>query len=58
MDQLESKDAALDQSLGLFEEGIRLARGCQKKLEEAKQKVEILVKETGELKSFGGNNES
>lgn len=50
--QLETKEAALDHSLGLFEEGIHLARSCQKKLEEAKKKVEILVKETGELRLY------
>ena len=48
--QLESKEAALDQSLALFEEGVRLARACQQKLEAAKKRIEILNKETGELK--------
>jgi exodeoxyribonuclease VII small subunit len=52
VDQLENKEAPLEQSLALFEEGVRLARGCQKTLEEAKKKVEVLVKETGELKPF------
>jgi len=52
VDQLENKEAPLDQSLALFEEGVHLARACQKTLEQAKKKVEILVKETGELKPF------
>jgi len=52
VDQLENKEAPLDQSLALFEEGIGLARTCQEKLEQAKKKVEILVKETGELKPY------
>jgi len=30
VDQLENKEAPLDQSLALFEEGVQLARGCQK----------------------------
>ena len=55
VDQLESKEAPLEQSLALFEEGVHLARGCQKTLDEAKKKVEILVKETGELKPFAEN---
>ncbi len=50
VEQLETKDAPLDQSLALFEEGIKLARTCQQKLEEAKKKVDVLIKETGELK--------
>ncbi|MFA5974840.1 MAG: exodeoxyribonuclease VII small subunit [Elusimicrobiota bacterium] len=52
VEQLETKEAPLEESLKLFEEGIRLARGCQQKLEEAKKKVEILVKETGKLEPF------
>lgn len=52
VEQLESKEAPLDESLALFEEGIKLARGCQTKLEEAKKKIEVLIKETGELKPF------
>ena len=50
--QLEAKEAPLDQSLALFEEGVKLARACQNTLEQAKKKVEILVKETGELKPY------
>jgi len=49
VDLLETKEAPLDQSLALFEEGVKLARACQTTLEQAKKKVEILVKETGEL---------
>ena len=55
VDQLENKEAPLDQSLALFEEGVKLARACQQTLEQAKKKVEILVKETGELKPFEEN---
>lgn len=50
VEKLETKDAPLDQSLSLFEEGIRLAKQCQQTLEKAKKKVEVLIKETGELK--------
>ena len=52
VDQLENKEAPLDQSLALFEEGVHLARACQTTLEQAKKKVEVLVKETGELKPY------
>ncbi len=58
VDQLEGKEAPLDQSLALFEEGVQLARACQQKLEQAKKKVEVLVKDTGELKPFQGDMES
>ena len=34
----------LDDSLSKYEEGVKLVRLCQKKLEQAKKKIEILVK--------------
>jgi exodeoxyribonuclease VII small subunit len=58
VEDLENKEAPLEQSLTLYEEGVHLARACQKTLEQAKKKVEVLVKETGELKPFEGDNES
>ena len=42
--QLESGDVSLEASLAKYEEGVRLVRLCQKKLEVAKKKIEILVK--------------
>ncbi len=47
VEKLESGDASLDESLGLYEEGISLFRGCQSKLDEAKKKVEVLTKKGG-----------
>ena len=35
----------LDDSLKIFEEGIRLSKTCLKMLEDAERKVEILVQE-------------
>ncbi len=43
--ELEKGDIPLDQSLKLFEEGIKLSRVCNKRLEEAERKVEILLKD-------------
>ncbi len=43
--ELEKGDIPLDQSLKLFEEGIRLSRICNKRLEDAERKVEILIKD-------------
>ena len=42
--KLEEGDIPLDESLKLFEEGIRLSRFCNQKLDEAEKKVEILLK--------------
>ncbi|MGH9805531.1 MAG: exodeoxyribonuclease VII small subunit [Candidatus Acidiferrales bacterium] len=42
--KLEAGELALDDALKLFEEGINLSQQCQKQLEEAESKVEILLK--------------
>ena len=42
--KLEDGEIPLEESLKLFEEGIRLSRLCNQKLEEAEKRVEILVK--------------
>jgi exodeoxyribonuclease VII small subunit len=42
--KLEEGDIPLEESLRLFEEGIRLSRFCNQKLDEAERKVEILLK--------------
>ncbi len=49
--KLEDGDITLEESLKLFEEGIRLSRFCNQKLEEAEKKIEILLKnKEGEIK--------
>lgn len=50
--QLESGDLPLERALALFEEGVVLARQCQSQLEEAERKVELLLRERGEIKSI------
>jgi len=45
--ELESGELSLEQSLKLFEEGVKLARICNTRLEEAERKVEILLKDKG-----------
>jgi len=42
--KLEAGELPLDDALKLFEEGINLSQQCQKQLEEAENKVEILLK--------------
>ncbi len=49
VEKMESGQMELEESLSLFEEGIKLVRFCSAKLEEAKKKVEILVKKDGKL---------
>jgi exodeoxyribonuclease VII small subunit len=43
--ELEKGDLQLEQSLKLFEEGIKLSRLCSKRLEDAERRVEILLKD-------------
>ena len=48
--RLEKGELALEESLKLYEEGIRLSRVCHGKLEEAEGKIEMLLKDArGEL---------
>jgi exodeoxyribonuclease VII small subunit len=44
--RLESGDLPLEQALKEFEHGVKLTRQCQTALQEAEQKVEILLKKT------------
>jgi exodeoxyribonuclease VII small subunit len=41
--RLESEEIPLDESLQLFEEGIRLSRFCNQKLEEVEKKIELIL---------------
>ena len=45
--KLESANLSLDDAMKLFEEGVQLSRDCQKQLEQAEGKVEILLKKAG-----------
>jgi exodeoxyribonuclease VII small subunit len=42
--ELEKGDLPLEQSLALFENGMRLSADCKRQLEEAESRVEILMK--------------
>jgi len=44
--KLEGGELPLEQSLELFERGVQLTRICQKRLDEAERKVELLVKQS------------
>jgi exodeoxyribonuclease VII small subunit len=42
--ELEKGDLPLEQSLALFESGMRLSADCKRQLEEAESRVEILMR--------------
>ena len=44
VEELEAGDLPLEHSLELFEQGVKLSRECQKRLDEAERRVEILLK--------------
>ncbi len=44
---LEKGDLPLEESLQLFEEGVKLSRYCSDRLEEAERRIEVLVKGKG-----------
>ncbi|HEV3179365.1 MAG TPA: exodeoxyribonuclease VII small subunit [Steroidobacteraceae bacterium] len=54
VERLERGDLPLDQALQAFERGVALTRHCQACLQAAQQKVEILLKRSGqpELEPF------
>ena len=41
--RLEAEELPLDESLQLFEEGIRLSRFCHQRLEEVEKKIELIL---------------
>jgi exodeoxyribonuclease VII small subunit len=46
---LEKGDLLLEQSLALFESGMRLSADCKRQLEEAESRIEILMKKGAEV---------
>jgi exodeoxyribonuclease VII small subunit len=47
--ELEKGDLPLEESLRLFEAGMRLSADCKRQLEEAETRVEILMKRGSEV---------
>lgn len=43
--KLEEGDLSLEESLELFEDGVKLSRECQGKLDQAERRIEILLKD-------------
>lgn len=53
VEKMETGYLGLDESLALFEEGIRLARTCESRLSEVEKKVEELLEEdSGQLQTL------
>lgn len=57
-EELESGDLTLEESLKKFDEGVKLAEFCNHKLDEAQQKVNILLKKEGTFREKPGEDES
>ena len=43
--RLENGDLPLEESLKLFEDGVRLSRECQERLNQAERRIEVLLKD-------------
>lgn len=43
--QLEDGDLSLEESLKLFEEGVKLSRECQQRLAQAERRIEVLLRD-------------
>ena len=48
VEKMESGDLSLEDSLKIFEEGIKLSKDCQNALSEAEKKVQALLLEEGQ----------
>jgi exodeoxyribonuclease VII small subunit len=56
VERLEQGDIPLEESVKLFEQGLKLSNACKKELEAAEGKIEILVKQSnGEMKPVAMN---
>lgn len=51
--QMEAGDLPLQRSLGLFEQGVSLARECRKSLDAAELRVKTLLEQQGDSNSEG-----
>lgn len=48
--QLENGDVALEKAIELYQDGMKLAGLCNRKLEQVEKKIEIITEEDGQLK--------
>ncbi|NTV15482.1 MAG: exodeoxyribonuclease VII small subunit [Desulfobulbaceae bacterium] len=57
-EELESGSLTLEESLKKFDEGIKLADLCNQTLQEAQQKVNLLLKKNGRLQEVPFSDQS
>jgi exodeoxyribonuclease VII small subunit len=58
VDRLEDESVGLEEALGLFENGMELARQCRARLEEVEQRVsQLLEDESGEEEAVDEESE-
>ncbi len=59
VERMEEGDLSLEESLKTYERGIELSRACQKSLDAAEQRIEILSEKDGavETRSFQPDND-
>jgi exodeoxyribonuclease VII small subunit len=57
VEQMEQGDITLEESLKSFERGVKLTSTCQKALQDAEQKVQILLEKNGKQALEPFNNE-
>lgn len=57
VERMEAGESSLETSLKDFERGIELTRTCQTALQEAEQKVEILLAQNGEPEPYEAHDE-
>jgi exodeoxyribonuclease VII small subunit len=43
--KLEDGEMSLEESLKLFEDGVKLSRDCQERLDQAERRIEVLLKD-------------
>ena len=55
VDQLEGDQLELDQSLSLFEEGVRLLRTAEERLSRAEQQIQVLSEDGTRLDDLPGS---
>lgn len=48
--KLENDKLSLDESVKLFEEGMKISKECNEKLEDAEKRITILLKDNDEMK--------
>ncbi|WP_407355678.1 exodeoxyribonuclease VII small subunit [Methanolobus sp. WCC5] len=51
VEKLERGHLTLDESLGIFERGMKLARVCGQKLSKAERRIQVLTEENGKLRT-------